>query len=173
MTEKQQNIFNAALELFATEGVDATSTSKIAKKAGVSEGLIFRHFGNKEGLLQAILAEGMDQAQQYFQLVINEPDPTLRIKMAIEISFNIPKEDYNFWRLVYTLKWQRGSMQSEAMDAFRASLSEAFEALNYEDPLAEARLIESILDGVATEVLLKDIDPKPLLKCILEKYKLK
>lgn len=173
MTEKQQNIFNAALELFATEGVDATSTSKIAKKAGVSEGLIFRHFGNKEGLLQAILAEGMDQAQQYFQLVINEPDPTLRIKMAIEISFNIPKEDYNFWRLVYTLKWQRGSMQSEAMDAFRASLAEAFEALNYEDPLAEARLVESILDGVATEVLLKDIDPKPLLKCILEKYKLK
>ena len=173
MTEKQQNIFNAALELFATEGVDATSTSKIAKKAGVSEGLIFRHFGNKEGLLQAILAEGMDQAQQYFQLVINETDPTLRIKMAIEISFNIPKEDYNFWRLVYTLKWQRGSMQSEAMDAFRASLAEAFEALNYEDPLAEARLVESILDGVATEVLLKDIDPKPLLKCILEKYKLK
>lgn len=173
MTEKQQKIFNTALELFATEGVDSTSTSKIAKSAGVSEGLIFRHFTNKEGLLQAILTEGMNQAQTYFESVVAEPDPQTRIKKAIQISFGIPKEDYNFWRLVYTLKWQRGSIESEAMDAFRASLAQAFEALNYEDPLSEARLIESILDGIATEVLLKDIDPKPLLNCILEKYKLK
>lgn len=173
MTEKQQKIFNTALELFATEGVDSTSTSKIAKSAGVSEGLIFRHFINKEGLLQAILSEGMNQAQTHFQSVIEEPDAQTRIKKAIEISFGISKEDYNFWRLVYTLKWQRGSIESEAMDAFRTSLERAFEELNYEDPPAEARLIESIIDGIATEVLLKDIDPKPLLNCILEKYKLK
>ena len=173
MTEKQQKIFNTALELFATEGVDSTSTSKIAKSAGVSEGLIFRHFTNKEGLLQAILAEGMNQAQTYFESVVSEPDSKTRIRKAIEISFSIPKEDYNFWRLVYTLKWQRGSLESEAMDQFRDSLAQAFEDLNYEDPISEARLIESILDGIATEVLLKDIDPKPLLSCILEKYKLK
>ncbi|MFK7786245.1 MAG: TetR/AcrR family transcriptional regulator [Crocinitomicaceae bacterium] len=172
MTEKQKNIFDTALQLFATEGVDSTSTSKIAKVAGVSEGLIFRHFTNKEGLLQAILAEGMSQAQVLFKSIASEPDPKARIRKALEISFGIPKEDYNFWRLVYTLKWQRGSMESEAMNEFRASLAQAFDELNYEDPLSEARLIESILDGIATEVLLKDIDPKPLLACILEKYKL-
>ncbi len=58
MTEKQEKILQSALELFAKEGFHATSTNKVAKHAGVSEGLIFRHFGNKEGLLQAILAEG-------------------------------------------------------------------------------------------------------------------
>ena len=51
MTEKQENILNTALELFAKDGYDATSTSKIAKCAGVSEGLIFRHYGSKDGLL--------------------------------------------------------------------------------------------------------------------------
>jgi AcrR family transcriptional regulator len=172
MTEKQQNIFTAALELFSSEGVDATSTSKIAKRAGVSEGLIFRHFKNKEGLLQAILTEGMNQGRKLFESVASEPDARERIRKAIVMSSSIPKSDYNFWRLVYTLKWQRGSMESEGMDLFRASLTEAFAELNYADPESEARLIESIIDGLATEVLLKGIDPKPLLNCILEKYKL-
>ncbi len=173
MTKKQQNIFNTALELFAQNGVDATSTSKIAKVAGVSEGLIFRHFTNKEGLLQAILAEGMEKAKQYFQFIQGEIDPKTRIRKALEIPFNIQPEEYNFWRLVYTLKWQRGSFQTEEMSDFRASLADAFEQLNYANPSAEARLVESIIDGVATEVLLKDMRPKPLLACIFEKYKLK
>ena len=45
--KKKEQILNAALELFANDGFTATSTSKVAKRAGVSEGLIFRHFGNK------------------------------------------------------------------------------------------------------------------------------
>ena len=41
MTDKKEKILNAALELFANDGYNVTSTSKIAKTAGVSEGLIF------------------------------------------------------------------------------------------------------------------------------------
>jgi len=44
MTEKQEKIIKSALELFALEGYAATSTRKAAERAGVSEGLIFRHF---------------------------------------------------------------------------------------------------------------------------------
>ncbi|MFT5243346.1 MAG: AcrR family transcriptional regulator, partial [Psychroserpens sp.] len=43
MTDKKEQILKSALELFANEGVNATSTNKIAKYAAVSEGLIFRH----------------------------------------------------------------------------------------------------------------------------------
>ena len=44
MTEKESSIINSAISLFAQEGYDGTSTLSIAKKAGVSEGLIFKHF---------------------------------------------------------------------------------------------------------------------------------
>ena len=44
MTNKQQKILSSALKLFAKQGFDATSTRSIAQDAGVSEGLIFRHF---------------------------------------------------------------------------------------------------------------------------------
>ena len=40
MTEKQEEILNSAIQLFAKEGYNAVSTRSIAHKAGVSEGLI-------------------------------------------------------------------------------------------------------------------------------------
>lgn len=172
MTEKQENIIKTALDLFAQDGVESTSTNKIAKAAGVSEGLIFRHFTNKEGLLQTIIELGMEKAQSYFASIIFEENPKVRIRKALELPFSIDPSEYNFWRLVYSLKWQRGSIENEGMNQFRISLTEAFESLNYPHPLEEARLVEAIIDGIATEVLLKDIDPKPLLNCILTKYNL-
>ncbi|SMX93890.1 MULTISPECIES: TetR/AcrR family transcriptional regulator [unclassified Brevibacterium] len=41
----------AALELFAEDGFDQTGTAQIAKRAGVSEMTLFRHFRSKEALL--------------------------------------------------------------------------------------------------------------------------
>ncbi|QQE77207.1 TetR/AcrR family transcriptional regulator [Alicyclobacillus sp. SO9] len=56
MTEKQAKIIEAAVEMFAEQGYSATSTSQIARKAGVAEGTIFRHYKTKKDLLISILA---------------------------------------------------------------------------------------------------------------------
>ncbi len=40
----------AARELFATEGFDRTTVRAVADRAGVNQALLFRYFGNKEGL---------------------------------------------------------------------------------------------------------------------------
>jgi len=44
----------AALELFAERGFEATSTRAVAAVAGVSPALVTRHFGSKEGLRAAV-----------------------------------------------------------------------------------------------------------------------
>jgi len=54
-TDKKQKIAEAAVQLFAEKGYANTSTSEIAKRAGVAEGTIFRHYGTKENLLLSIL----------------------------------------------------------------------------------------------------------------------
>jgi len=59
MTEKQRKIVNAAIEVFSEKGYASTSTSEIAKKAGVAEGTIFRHYKTKKELLLAIIAPVM------------------------------------------------------------------------------------------------------------------
>ncbi|OAS87584.1 MULTISPECIES: TetR/AcrR family transcriptional regulator [Metabacillus] len=59
LTEKQKKILAAAIESFAEKGYAATSTSEIAKKAGVAEGTIFRHYKTKKELLLTIVAPMM------------------------------------------------------------------------------------------------------------------
>ncbi|WP_027725954.1 TetR/AcrR family transcriptional regulator [Tuberibacillus calidus] len=59
LTEKQKQIIKAAIETFAEKGYSATSTNEIAKKAGVAEGTIFRHFKTKKDLLIAIVTPVM------------------------------------------------------------------------------------------------------------------
>lgn len=53
----RQRLINAALELFATQGVAETTTRQIAELAQVNEVTLFRHFGNKQGLLLAVISE--------------------------------------------------------------------------------------------------------------------
>lgn len=59
LTEKQRNILIAATEIFAEKGFAATSTNEIAKKAGVAEGTIFRHYKTKKDLLLSIVTPMM------------------------------------------------------------------------------------------------------------------
>lgn len=61
LTEKQKRIIQAAIETFAEKGFSATSTNEIAKKAGVAEGTIFRHYKTKKDLLIAIVAPVMSR----------------------------------------------------------------------------------------------------------------
>ncbi|MBW4564132.1 MAG: TetR family transcriptional regulator [Mojavia pulchra JT2-VF2] len=53
----RQRLIQAALELFTAQGVSGTTTRQIAETAEVNEVTLFRHFGNKHGLLLAVLEE--------------------------------------------------------------------------------------------------------------------
>ncbi|MFC7471582.1 helix-turn-helix domain-containing protein [Actinomadura keratinilytica] len=46
-----ETLRTAALEMFAAQGYDATTTAAVAERAGVSEMTLFRHFATKEALL--------------------------------------------------------------------------------------------------------------------------
>ena len=46
--EKKERIINAAIEEFAANGFKKASTNNIVRKAGISKGLLFHYFENKE-----------------------------------------------------------------------------------------------------------------------------
>lgn len=172
MTEKQEQIVKAALTLFAQEGYHATSTSKVAKAAGVSEGLIFRHFGNKDGLLQAILDEGERRMKALFVDIVMETDPNEVIRKTILMTSKIDVSDYDFWKLQFKLKWELEISGDEKMEPLKMALANAFRKLNYEEPEMEAQLILLFLDGLGSAVLKgSSLKPDEIIQYLLKKYK--
>ncbi|WP_406148147.1 TetR/AcrR family transcriptional regulator [Streptomyces sp. NBC_01012] len=63
----------AALELFAERGFEATSTRAVAAAAGLSPALVTRHFGSKDGLRAAVDTYVLGRIDQ--QLAELDPDP--------------------------------------------------------------------------------------------------
>ncbi len=55
--QRKRDIMNAALSCFADEGYFQTTNRKIARKAGITEGLIYHYFPSKKALLQEIIIE--------------------------------------------------------------------------------------------------------------------
>lgn len=173
MTEKQEKILQAALQLFAKEGYHATSTSKVAKVAGVSEGLIFRHFGNKDGLLQAILEFGANKLKDLVVDIVMESDPKEVIRKSIKLPANVKKEDYDFWKLQFKLKWELEINSDKKMEPLHMALANAFRKLNYEKPALEASLILLYTDGMASSMLKgSSIKVNDMIQLLLKKYEL-
>lgn len=171
MTEKQEKILQAALKLFATQGYASTSTSKVAKTAGVSEGLIFRHFGNKEGLLKAVMEQSHEAGKKVLADVVMTSEPREVIRKILEIPFSIGKEQYEMWRLTYALKWQTDQYDSSFQEPVKLVLRNAFDKLGYEDPDAEVELIFMFIDGAATAFLLHEPENKmQILDALKSKY---
>src|ERR1019366_8957307 len=53
----RERILDAAEELFAADGFDATPTARIARRAAVAKGLLFYYFPRKMDLLRTLFAE--------------------------------------------------------------------------------------------------------------------
>lgn len=53
--ERREQIVKVATDLFAREGFKGATTREIARRAGISEAVIFKHFAKKEDLYKAII----------------------------------------------------------------------------------------------------------------------
>ena len=65
--ERREEILDAALHEFAEAGLDGTSTEDIARRAGISQPYVFRLFGTKKQLFQAVVARCFRETLEMFQ----------------------------------------------------------------------------------------------------------
>ncbi len=167
MTAKQERILHTATQLFGAEGVAAVSTARIAREAGVSEGLIFRHFGSKQGLVEAIVAAGQSSQQSRLAKVAAEENPTVRILALIDYAFvkqkvHGPQE---------AMLRQVGATEANAATSKLGILTAAFKDLNYEDPASEAAFLHYALRGITTAVAQGQVrHPKKLKEFVRSLY---
>lgn len=171
MANKKDNILSSALKLFANEGYNSVPTSRIAHDAGVSEALIFRHFSNKKGLLDAIIADAEHRINEIFAQILFESDPKSVIRMTLELPFSVDKSEYDFWRLQFKLKWENEYNNPDKMKPLREKLTEAFHNLGYSHPELESRHLEQTMDAIAVSILRDGIEQQNDYKLfLLKKY---
>lgn len=63
-TSTRDALLAAASELMAEVGYGAMTTAAVARKAGVAEGTIYRHFESKESLAEAVFTAAWDHLYQ-------------------------------------------------------------------------------------------------------------
>src|SRR6266566_15979 len=64
---RREEILDAALEVFAEQGLHGGSTEEIARRAGISQPYIFRLFGTKKDLYIAVVDRCFRQTLEIFQ----------------------------------------------------------------------------------------------------------
>ena len=73
---KEKVILEAAASLFTNKGFQATRMEDVAKKAGISKGLTYFYFKNKEDLYLALTRRAYDQFREIFKEVIRKKGRT-------------------------------------------------------------------------------------------------
>jgi len=90
--EKQERLLDAARHVFAAKGFTDATTAEIAAAAGVSEGILFHHFGSKRELFaNAAAAYGRGLAQAMFGAepgteLVSAPDAIRRAFAYVRVN---------------------------------------------------------------------------------------
>lgn len=94
-SDKKMRILAAAVDLFAEKGYAAASTADIARRAGVAEGTIFRHFRSKKELLFATVGPlaarlapiALDELAPVFEQPHEQFEQFVRAMLANRVAF--------------------------------------------------------------------------------------
>lgn len=127
MSDTKENILMTALRLFAQDGYEAVSVSKIAGELGMTKGALYKHYKNKRDIFDHIVSRmfqiDRERAKQYNvpeDTFKNTPNAYQNIDLDRLKEFTIAQ--YSFWtadefasyfRKMLTLEQYRNSEMNE------------------------------------------------------------
>jgi AcrR family transcriptional regulator len=176
-SNKKKDIVEAALALFATQGFASTPVSLIAKKAGVSQGLMYNFFSSKEELLREMITIGTKDIAESMEAYTTIKDPREAIRVHVLKTVEIIQEHKIFWRLLHAIRLQ-GLVIQTVEDQFKeitSSVTKTFEKifrqLEYPNPRLEALLFLTQIDGMVILYLQDETIPlKKLAAQLINRY---
>lgn len=173
-----------ALEMFAREGYGHVSIAALARRAGISKGLMYNYFTGKEALLKEILNEGIEQ-------IMTSLDPNrdgvlteAEFELFIRKTFQLMHEKRVFFSKFFSMIIQpnvKAFLKESSLVGFMEQYFEMF--INYfaaqgcEDPMLEMFELSVIIEGFGIMMLyyddLADLPPELYKKYeerIIHKY---
>ena len=174
MMDRKEKIMQASIQLFVERGFHNASTRMIAEQAGVSEGLIFRHFRSKDELLDSLLQQGADEMYQAVAEIISEHEPKDFLSKLVDSFFDIPSDRFNYWRLRSQIQSIRTEWEPEEWERYlREGVLRMFKEMGFSKFELEAELLYQSLSGIRDGFVRGQIhDPEALRELVKKKYRL-
>ena len=95
-------LLEAARSLFSSDGYESATTAAIARRAGTSESQLIKHFGSKEGLLEAIFLAVWGGLGPALERVVAEADsPTEKLMAFFEMMIRATERDEQIATLLF------------------------------------------------------------------------
>ena len=158
--EKRSKILDAALELFGREGYHNGSISKVAKKAGISKGLVYNYFESKEELVREIINQGIEEMMEILDPnrdgILNQSE----VAYFINEMCDHLKQNTNFWKLYFSVLLQPAiyPLVKEKIDELSAPVMSIavnyFEDQGFENPQMETMIFGALLDGIGLHYIM-------------------
>lgn len=145
---RKERIMREALLLFAEVGYVDTSTKVIAQRAGVSEALIFKHFGNKDNLLFHLIKSGYRRVLAHHKGMMTYKNAKSFLRSMINLPKELVNEEPLFWKLQERLSHHEFSRQQHElfMKPVYPIIKKAFSELGYEHPELETQFLLLLIE---------------------------
>lgn len=156
-SESRKAILDAATTLFARKGYSDTTIEDIAKKAGISKGLIYNYFPGKLEILEALMVDLIDLWDSFLTRSLGSSSPREILAGLITAWIDMIKSRPEVMRifmhvsssghLAKLLLRRNAALITKLME----SLIRLFRQLKSPDPVADAYLIGALFDGICLD----------------------
>ncbi len=173
---RKERILQTAMQLFANKGYLDTSTKEIAANAGVSEALIFKHFGNKDALLSHIVKAGYRKVLMHHKGMMSYKSAKDFLRNMVKLPSELVADDPQFWKLQERLSHHSFSKTQHELfiKPVQPIVLKAFNELGYNNPELETQFLLLIIDMLWKKEACGEIaNANELASLIEEKYQLK
>jgi len=151
--KSKDNIIQSALKLFSIKGYHATSTSAIAKEAGVAAGLMYNYFNSKEDLLVSIINQFFEEIIISVSKKIDGNHELLDARNIIDTFIEYIIEKKEQWNLLISIMFQPDISQlcKNQIEKFyfhqQDIFKKCFEIKGIDRPEENAEVLSIILHG--------------------------
>lgn len=99
--QRREQLLDTAARLFAVRGYAGATTSEIAKAAGVTEPIIYRHFPSKRELFIALIERTSESTIRLWEHELaTAPDPGERLRRLISANPMVANKGKGIYRVI-------------------------------------------------------------------------
>jgi AcrR family transcriptional regulator len=146
--ERKRQLLHHAKQLFVAHGYHATTTQKIAEAAGITEPVLYRHFGSKKALFLEVLDEVRAATlQRWHAETANLTDPLARLHAIADMYLGSTRDHAVEFRILHRALVETD--EEEIVALLRAFYLES-----------ETLLAGIIAEGQQSGVFRRSLDPR-------------